>query len=164
MDNQVLNNEYLRCLSALIYGMCREFYWSKKLQGRTYLDEEILSGCIVDIFYDLQRLSEFHEIERPSMSKVVAYSASWIIRRKPFQMVQGYNTDDHRYKYINEKLALFMLIRRADTDWKYPVDTQKKESMQATLHRLLYHLIYRNTNAQTLELLLNGIEFGILSE
>ena len=80
-------------------------------------------------------------------------------------MVYGYDSDNPKYKYVNEKLALFILLRGTDLiDWKYPSDEEAKKNMRATINRLLYHLVYRNTNSQTLELLLYGIEFGYLAE
>lgn len=165
MNNSLSDEKYIQNLSSLLYEMCRRFYWERGLNDKVFLDEAIFSDCLVDVIHDLHRLCEFHEIEHPSMAKIAAYSASWIIKRKPLQMVYGYDSDNPKYKYFNEKLALFILLRGTDLiDWKYPSDEEAKKNMRATINRLLYHLVYRNTNSQTLELLLYGIEFGYLAE
>ena len=41
-------------------------------------------------------------------------------------MVYGYDSDNPKYKYVNEKLALFILLRGTDLiDWKYPSDEEE---------------------------------------
>lgn len=134
-----------------------------ELNGVAYLDVALFQNCIVDILYDLKRMKDFHEVKRISPERQMSYAAGWIIKRKPFQMIEGYEKHgvNPKYSYINEKVA-FALIAKAiglkDSKWRAVGEDRKKAVY--LLNRLLYHLRFRNTSPKTIELLIYGIELG----
>lgn len=149
-----LGEDFIHGWTFLLYEMARSFYEKFQLNGKAYFDEAVFRNCLVDIFLDLKRLSDFHEIQLPAYEKIVAYASSWIIRRKPFQMMEGWASSGQieRYRYINEKFALFLLLRGAGFS-DCPVNAD-------LLNRIFYHLIYRDTDSKVLELFLYGINLG----
>lgn len=107
---------------------------------------------------DIARLKYFHDISRVNYIKFIAYTASWCLKRKPFQIVEGC---DEEYIYVNERFALTLLLQAGgcyDENMKYYEEHQKE--LIKGIGQLFYHLKYRNTNPQTLELFLIGLENG----
>ena len=92
--------------------------------------------------------------------KLIAYTASWCLKRKPFQLVEGADTD---YIYVNERFALSLLLQASGCfASNIKCAKEDKEKVEKLVEQIFYHLKYRNTNPQTLELLLVGIENGKL--
>ena len=68
-----------------------------------------------------------------------------------------------QYIYVNEQFALSLLLQASgcfDPDVKYAKEDIEK--VEKSVEQIFYHLKYRNTNPQTLELLLVGVEKGKL--
>ena len=112
------------------------------------------NDCLIDILVDLKRLDDFHEIRQTAYEKVLAYASSWIIRRKPFQVLENVSGKPV-LSFINEKFALFLLLKGAAIS-----DRATGDAMKDLCNRVLYHLIYRDTGAKVLELFLYGLKFG----
>lgn len=156
--NNVFTNEYIRNAGMLIHQFAEEFYKKNDLKGKVYFNDDIFQYCLIDILVDIARLKAFHDIDNVNYNKFAAYTASWCLKRKIFQLVEGC---DKKYIYINEKFALYILLHASgifDQNKKYSV--QNEDIMIRNIKQLFYHLKYRNTNPQTLELLLVGMETG----
>lgn len=107
---------------------------------------------------DIARLKHFQDISRVNYIKFIAYTASWCIKRKPFQRMAGCG---ERERYVNEKFALSLLLQACgccDENADYFTENQKE--LVEAIGQIFYHLKYRNTNPQTLELFLIGLEMG----
>ena len=84
--------------------------------------------------------------------KLISYSASWIIKRKPCQLIEGAGEG---YIYVNEKFALLILLQTVGFfDTNARIKYEDIEKITQNISAVFYHLKYRNTNPQTLELLL----------
>lgn len=150
--------DYVRSLGMLIRKLAEDFYKKNELEGKVYFNDDIFEHCLIDILVDLARLKHFHDIDRANYVKLIAYSASWCLKRKPFQIIEGAAED---WIYVNEKFALTMLLQAGgwdDQNVSYCVKDQ--ENLVNAVGQMIYHLKYRNTNPQTLELFLIGLESG----
>lgn len=158
--NSTFSDEYIKNVSLLIHQMAEQFYEEQKLEGEVYFDDTIFEYCLIDILVDIARLRYFHDIEFVNYVKLVAYTASWCLKRKPFQMIEGSGVD---YIYVNERFALSLLLQASGCfDFGIKCAREDVEKVEKLVEQIFYHLKYRNTNPQTLELLLVGIENGKL--
>lgn len=158
--NGTFTDDYIRNVGLLIYQMAEKFYEEQGLKGKVHFNESVFEYCLIDILVDLARLKDFHDIELVNYTKLMAYTASWCLKRKPFQLIEGTSED---YIYVNEQFALSILLQAAgcfDTDIKCA--GADKEKVEKLVEQIFYHLKYRNTNPQTLELMLVGMETGKL--
>lgn len=156
--NEAFTDEYIRNAGMLIHKLAEKFYEENKLDGIIYFNDDIFNYCLIDILVDLARLKYFHDISRVNYVKFIAYTASWCLKRKPFQMIEGCEED---YIYANERFALSLLLQACscyDENVNYYAEEQK--NLVKRIRQIYYHLKYRNTNPQTLELFLIGLETG----
>lgn len=151
-------DEYIRHAGLLIWGAAERFYEENGLEGKVYFNEDIFEHCLIDILVDLARLKHYHDISLVNYVKLMAYSASWCLKRKPFQIVEGAGEE---YIYINEMFALALLLQAGGWyDKKMQYCKEDENKIIKSLEQIYYHLQYRNTTPQTLELFLIGLETG----
>ena len=50
-------------------------------------NERIMLNVLLDYFADIFRLKDFHGIENTRTEKIFAYTAAWIVKRKPLQFI-----------------------------------------------------------------------------
>ena len=156
--NGTFTDEYIRNSGMLIHQLAEEFYKKQKLEGKVYFNDDIFQNCLIDILVDISRLKAFHDIHNINYTKFAAYTASWCLKRKLFQLIEGC---DPKYIYINEKFALYLLLQASGSlDKEAQYDAEDENDLKRSVNQLFYHLKYRNTNPQTLELLLIGMDFG----
>lgn len=156
--NKSFSDEYIRATGILLHKMAENFFEQKGLEGKVYFNEDIFDDCLIDILVDLERLKDFHNIDKVNYIKLMAYTASWCLKRKVFQIVEGCEKE---WIYANEKFALMLLLQASgcfDENTYYGADDQK--ALMKNVDVMFYHLRYRDTHPQTLELLLVGLESG----
>lgn len=156
--NESFSDEYINNAGLLVHKLAEEFHQDNELEGKVYFNDNIFEYCLIDILVDIARLKHFHDISRVNYVKFIAYTASWCLKRKPFQLVEGC---DEKYIYVNEKFALSLLLQASgcyDENVNYHEEDQKE--LINAIGQIFYHLKYRNTNPQTLELFLIGMETG----
>ena len=156
--NDSFTDDYIKNSGILIHRLAEEFYEENDLGGKVYFNDEIFQHCLIDILVDIARLKHFHDIKKPNYTKFAAYTASWVLRRKPFQLLEGC---EEKYIYVNECFAFTILLEAAECyDKKTGYCIEDEDVLIKGSEQLLYHLKYRNTNPQTLELFLVGMENG----
>ena len=106
--NESFSDDYIRNAGILIHKLAEEFYRENKLEGSVYFNDNIFEYCLIDILVDIARLKHFHDISKVNYIKFIAYTASWCLKRKPFQLIEGC---DSKYLYVNEKFALSLLLQ-----------------------------------------------------
>lgn len=114
------------------------------------IDKELFFRFFEDMLVDIMRLKIFHEIDHANKIKQRAYAASWWLRRKPFRFKTAH---DKSTMWANELFAMTLLFGALSKDIR---EYDQKQATETARH-LLYHLKYRNTNPQTLELFLMGL-------
>ncbi len=156
--NASFTDEYIRNAGVLIHRLAERFYEENHLAGKVYFNDDIFEYCLIDILVDIARLKYFHDISRVNYIKFIAYTASWCLKRKPFQIIEGC---DEEYIYVNERFALTLLLQAVNCyDESVNYYAEDQEELVKGIGQIYYHLKYRNTNPQTLELLLIGWENG----
>ena len=80
-----------------------EFIKDQKLETFVRLNTFTLMHAVLDYFTDISRLKDFHKIKNVNWYKVTAYELSWLIRRKPLQILED---NKEELVYINEKFIL----------------------------------------------------------
>ena len=134
-----------------LFNFAEDFLNKRGLTDKVHLSEETLAYCLIDMLVDIARLRYFHDISNISKIKFNAYAASWWLRRKPFQRI-----DQSADLWVNERFALTLLLYALDNRLTDTTVYSEEKAMLAA-KQAFYHLKYRNTNPQTLELFLIGL-------
>ena len=121
--------------------------------AKAFIDDELFFLCLTDMLADMMRLKNFHEIDHANKIKQHAYAASWWLRRKPICFSEG---NDESTLWANELFALTLLFDALTAKISDETVYNKSRAMEVARHAL-YHLKYRDTNPQTLELFLTGL-------
>ena len=123
--------------------------------------ESVLNQAVVDYFADIHRLKNFHHIEAVNYLKIHAYTAYWILRRKPLQIIQD-DSKDVELAFVNERFVASYLLHYLRGDY---ADVIIAESERLTyfefVKNLEYYLRYRVVTPQMLETMLEAYQAGI---
>ena len=157
----VLINEfgqpYVAGLAYILHNSAQLFIVKRRLTGVVFVDYGLLKQCLIDTLFDLYRLRHFHGITQENLIKIYSYSAYWWIRRKPFQRYEGCGTIGlFANELYAEQLLLSALPSSLSDEKKY-----SQEKTAALSAYLQYHLKYRDTHPQTLELMLAGLDAAL---
>lgn len=119
------------------------------------LNDRILMHTILDYFTDITRLKEFHDIDRINQDKIISYETSWILKRKPIQVLR---MDKEELIYVNEKFVLGIFVNHL-TACQLD-DFPDNQIMLCFCDFLLYYLKYRNCDAKILETIISSFKAG----
>lgn len=144
------------------YGEIYEVYsrfieeYKKEHSDKLYLNERVLMHAILDYFCDITRLKKFHDkIERINEDKIIAYESSWLLRRKPIQIL---NAEDEDFVYVNEKIVLSIFINHLVGDKINDFDENHR--LEVLCNKLLYYFKFRNCDAKVLEMFILFFKTG----
>ena len=126
-------------------------------------NERIMLNVLLDYFADIFRLKDFHGIENTRTEKIFAYTAAWIVKRKPLQFI--YDTDEEKDIFVNERFAVFLILNECLLcgERKF-VSVENRVKLDEYIDLLLYYLKYRECNPQVLELMIESFKMGTLVE
>lgn len=132
---------------------------SQELKEYIQVSDDLLSYAVLDYFTDIERLKQFHNIEKTQPVKVGAYTAYWISRRKPLQIIKNLGDnflDDNKSPlWINEWFALNVLFSFSyNTEVMLNCLIEEEKKYNEFLDVLHYNLCYRQFTPQSLELTL----------
>ena len=139
-----------------------DFIESENITNQVTINSFMLIHAIMDYFTDILRLKDFHKIDFTNSYKTLAYEISWLLRRKPIQVLE----DEHEeLVYINEKFILsytinFITIGRESVRYQ-DLSKVRQQSFNGFIESFYYYLKYRNCSAQALELALLSFEAGL---
>ena len=139
-----------------------DFINSENISDKVVVNSFMLIHSIMDYFTDISRLKGFHQIDFTNSYKILAYEISWLLRRKPIQVLQD---ELEELVYINEKFVLSYTINFITTS-KESIPYQdwskiRRQCFNGFIESFYYHLKYRNCSAQSLELALLSFEAGL---
>lgn len=131
--------------------------------GYVECNERIMLNVLLDYWTDVERLQVFHNIERVRTEKIVAYTISWLIRRKPLQFVKF--PPEERDIFVNERFAAYLMINEclSDDNKKY-VPEQYQYKLDEYIDLVLYYFKYREVNPRVVELAIESFKMGLLVE
>jgi len=152
IDSDRIANRYVHILK-----MFHAFIDNLSLGDNVIISGRLLKKTVVDYFTDIVRIKEFHNIKNTNNEKIYAYTAYWLLKRKPLQVIKPFKGCE----FINELFITFFLLslscktRNIDND-------QKKENLTLENFQslLLYNLKYRQISQQSLELMISAFFCG----
>lgn len=125
----------------------------KGYENRVLIHRESLEHVIIDYFVDIDRLKEFSEINLTNQIKIYAYTAFWLLRRKPLQVIDKNQTED--LVFVNEEMVADLLLNFLyNNPPSIPIVKSKKDDIGLFEDTLLYFFKYRNFTAQGIEMFL----------
>lgn len=151
--------EVLKARYETVYAYLDEFIESRGLQDEVFISENILDNIIVDYFVDIYRIKTFQNIDDVNETKIYAYTAYWLLRRKPLQLKK--TDSDNQLCFINEQMAAeFIYSFIFSQPSNVALVPEKKEQFNEFENNLLYSFIYRMYNPQMLETLIYAFTAG----
>lgn len=145
-----------------LYVEYNQFIEDKNLKEEVKLNTFTLMHAVLDYFSDISRLKKFHKIKKTNSFKIMAYEISWLLRRKPLQILKD---GKEELVYINEKFVLsyvlLYLSRLVGEDFYDKLDEKNKKIVNGFIDSLYYYLKYRNCNSQSLEFALVSFGAGV---
>ena len=125
-------------------------------KGKVVVNEMVLGYALVDYFEDIRRLKVFHNIEHINSIKIIAYTAYWLLRRKPMQIIAM----EKELIYVNEKFILAYILDSLSNDECGNIFLRDNAGIQSFKESLLYFLKYRYTSATSLEMMIMSFFAG----
>lgn len=142
-----------------LYKLVEDYLQSNELEGKVGISRDILKYVLVDYFVDIDRLKEFAHIDKVNDSKIYAYTAYWLLRHKPLQVLQLDNALDLTFvneNFVAHLLRSFLFSNPDDT----PILDNKREDVDLFVSTLLYYFKYREYSAQSIELAILAFNAG----
>lgn len=142
-----------------LYDLMENFLRIKNYEDNVIISSDILNHVVIDYFVDIDRLKLFQNIEKIHESKIYAYSAYWLLRHKPMQVVVA--DQGEKYAFVNEEFVsdLIRSYLFSDPD-NIPVLNNKKDVVDNFVGTLLYYFKYREYSAKNIEIMLLAFEAG----
>lgn len=139
-----------------------DFVNNENISDKVIINSFMLIHSIMDYFTDISRLKDFHKIDFTNSYKTLSYEISWLLRRKPIQVLQD---ELEELVYINEKFVLsytinFLITSKESTRYQ-DLSKVRQQCFNGFIESFYYHLKYRNCSAQSLELALLSFEAGL---
>lgn len=146
--------------------MMESFIKLNNLSEKVVVDRMILANVIIDYFSDVKRLKEFHkDIKKINSEKVISYMSYWILHRKPIQIVSNAASLDKDLITINERFVLqYILNYLSERECGSHILLRNNIGLQNFSGILLYYLVYRKIDAQSLEMILTAFMAGQIYE
>lgn len=133
------------------------FVKRNKYTDKVSVCPSIVNQLVIDYFTDIFRLKEFHHIDLTNYIKITAYTAYWIVRRKPLQVIQD-DVNNIELAFCNENFVLSYIMRFLQQTELLICD--EKGEYHEFVATLSYALRYRTLTPQMLELMIEGFRGG----
>jgi len=147
-----------------------EFLAENKLSSAAYVNKLLLANVILDFYYDIKRIKEFHGIKKVNSQKIIAYTAYWLLYRKPIQIINpkpdNLQIDIKELATLNERFVLqFILDHLSESDrGGHILDRSENKGLENFSAMMLYYLQYRFRDAQSLEMIIVSFFAGQIYE
>lgn len=144
-----------------LYEYMDSFIKRNKYENQVVIADSVLNQCIIDYFADVYRLKEFHDIEKINYVKIHAYTAYWLTRRKPLQIIKD-DIENIDLAFVNEKFVASYLIQylRGKHESVFILEEDRPLYMEF-VKNLEYCLRYRVITPQMLETMLESYQAGM---
>ena len=172
MESKEKSYDYSNILSAFgkdkieqryntLYEYLSAFIKRKKYEDKVNIAESVLNQAVIDYFADIHRLKNFHHIEAINYLKIHAYTAYWILRRKPLQIIND-DAQDVELAFVNERFVSSYLLQYLRGEYTAVIITENERlAYFEFVKNLEYFLRYRVVTPQMLETMLEAFQAGI---
>ncbi len=156
----IFGEERIKNRYATIWDYMTEFIKRHHYEENLIISKNALSQMIIDYFVDIDRLKQFHGINRISTTKIYSYTAFWLIKRKPLVIVKD-NLEDYNLTFANERFVTGYLLRCLNNEnISTLILDEKKSDYIDFVDNLMYFLQYRVITAQAIETILFAFRAG----
>ncbi len=164
MDYQYLLQEFgeekIASRYKTIYCYLEDYIKRHGLEEKVIISEGLLGQMIIDYFVDIYRLKDFHNIKKINATKIHAYSAYWILKRKPLQVVDVKDSSQDLI-FVNERFVCGYLMRfLTELDYSVALLEERKQDYIEFVDNLMYFCQYRVNTPQMLETMLSSFKAG----
>jgi hypothetical protein len=158
--SELLNNYPVFDHSAYLIESFNSWINAKGLNSQHfYIHPELVKQVSLNLYIDIKRVKEFHDISEVNSKKFAAYQAAWIIKIKPIQLIHFESAKRKYYVLANELFALQTVIAHLyDMSFENIFNPEELEKWSAFFKRLIYHFHHRITDAQGLELAFEAMD------
>ena len=148
-----------------LYEEMQLFIKQNGLLDQAEVNKTILANVIIDYFYDIKRIKTFHvRISKANSEKVIAYTAYWILHRKPIQ-VKNNALNNFKMSTLNERFVLqYVLDYLSQRERKSHILLRENVGLKNFCKFMLYYFIYRSHDAQSLEMIITAFLAGQIYE
>jgi len=129
------------------------------MENLFFVEKNLLAQALIDYFVDIKRLKTFHGILHTNEEKITAYTAYWILKRKPIQARE--QISDERFRYINELFVVESIWNHFDSFCDIKVNDGVIERIKCFRKELFYYFKYRNLDPQSIELMLTSFRSAL---
>ena len=145
-----------------LYKYLESFIDRYNYKENVIIAESVLNQVLIDYFADVYRLKQFHKIDNINFLKIHAYTAYWILRRKPLQIIKD-NDEDINLAFVNEKFVTSYLLQFLCEDNTDTIICQDdRQSYIEFVKNLEYFFRYRTVTAQMIETVLESYKAGMV--
>jgi len=163
---KIFGEDKLKARWIALFEEMNLFIIQNNLTSVVDVDKFLLSTAILDYFNDIKRLKDFHNIVNTNSIKVTAYTAYWLLRRKPLQVCNSSaSTINKELITVNERFVLkyicnYLSVRERTSH----ILLRENKGLKSFSGMLLYYLIYRVHDAHSLEMMLMAFFSGQVYE
>lgn len=163
---EVFGKEKIQTRFDALYQEMVLFLKQSNVSDKVTINRMLLATAVIDYFNDIKRIKDFHErIEKTNSEKVIAYTSYWILQRSPLQAKDGDVLKDRKLATINERFVLqyicnYLCVRQRNGH----IFKRTNIGLVNFSKFLLYYLIYRLHNAQSLEMIICAFMAGQIYE
>ncbi len=160
------SEETIKDRYSTLYSALSEFILQHDYVDLALVSCDLLDYVVVDYFIDIDRIESFHNIEYTSDTKIFAYTAYWLLRHKPLQLLKHKNEANLCFineSFVSEWLQSFMFGDSTSA----PIVKERQFDVDLFISTMRYAFKYRLITAQNIELMLlafiagRGYQFSV---
>jgi hypothetical protein len=167
---EAFGKDYIESRWNTLFTEMGEYLKKNGLSTVASVDKFLLTNAVLDSCTDIKRLKDFTKIEKVNSQKIIAYTAYWLLRRKPIQIYNPQaKIDDlvilRELTTLNERFVLQYILDYLSTRERGShILSRPNEELKNFSGMLLYYLIYRLRDAQSLEMMITAFFAGQVYE
>ena len=152
-----------------LFKELNEFLVQYNLSSVATVNKLLLANAIMDYFHDIKRLKDFHGIEKINSQKIIAYTAYWLLQRKPIQIVNLQSEEQQQNSTelatLNESFVLqYIFNYLSERERNTHIFSRSNKGLKNFSAMMLYYLIYRVRDAHSLEMVITSFLAGQIYE
>jgi len=140
----------------IILEKIQKFIKKDNIENNVEFNFRLLKSAIIDYFVDIARVKKFHGIQIINPEKIYAYTAYWLLKRKPLQIKIPYNGCE----FVNEKFITSYMMSVISAEKDVTKLWENNPTMKTFQSLLFYNLKYRHVSQQSLELMIEAFFCG----
>ena len=144
-----------------LYDYLEAFIKRSKYEDKVSIANSVLNQTVVDYFTDIYRLKEFHKIDHINYIKIHAYTAYWLLRRKPLQIMKD-DEEDIELAFVNENFVASYLLQFLTGKYEKVIILEAdRQDYIEFVENMKYFFRYRTITPQMIETMLESYMAGM---